>query len=85
MRIAIDSAGRLVLPKEVRRLAGIEPGMELELRFQEGRIEIEPAPIPVKLVRRKGFLVAVPERSIPKLTGEVVERTREELRRNRAG
>ena len=61
MKTTIDSAGRLVIPKEVRREAGLKPGMPLEVRWHEGRIEIEPAPWPVKLVRKGRLLVAVPE------------------------
>ncbi len=40
MTITMDSAGRLVIPKEIRREAGIEPGMPLEIRCDDGIIEI---------------------------------------------
>jgi len=83
MRITIDAAGRLVIPKGIRQEAGLKPGMDLEIRWREGRIEIEPAPLPVKLVRKGRLLVAVPERDVEPLTAEIVERTREALRRER--
>jgi AbrB family looped-hinge helix DNA binding protein len=53
MRTTIDSAGRLVVPKEVRQQAQLEPGMPLEIRYREGCIEIEPAPLEVDLRRRR--------------------------------
>lgn len=83
MRTTIDSAGRLVIPKGIREEAGLKPGMDLEIRWHEGRIEIEPAPLPVKLVRKGRLLVAVPERDVEPLTEQIVEQTRETLRRER--
>jgi AbrB family looped-hinge helix DNA binding protein len=80
----IDSVGRLVIPKEIRREAGLRPGMTVEVRWRAGRIEIEPMPLHVKLVRRENLLVAVPEgaaRGV--LAAETVERTRRTLRRER--
>lgn len=85
MITTIDSAGRLVIPKDVRREAGLEPGMPLEVRLREGRIEIEPAPLAVTLERRGRFLVAVPKEPVPTLTSEMVEETRRTLRRERGG
>ena len=85
MKTTIDPAGRLVIPKEIRREAGLRPGMPLDVRLRGGRIEIEPAPLPVKLVRKGKLLVAVAARDIPALTSETVERTRRAIRRERAG
>ena len=81
MRTAIDAAGRLVIPKEIRREAGLKPGMALEVHCRAGCIEIEPAPVLVKLVRRGRLLVAVPQKKVPRLSAETVERTRRTLRR----
>lgn len=84
MKTTIDPAGRLVIPKEIRREAGLRPGMLLDVRLREGRIEIEPAPLPVKLVRKGKLLVAVAAKDVPTLTSETVERTRRAIRRERA-
>ena len=67
MRTTIDRAGRLVVPKALRREARLLPGSEVEIRLvQGGRIEIEPAPAQVRLERRGGLLVAVlPEPAVP--------------------
>jgi AbrB family looped-hinge helix DNA binding protein len=83
MRTTIDSAGRLVIPRQIREEAGIKPGMALDIRLHDGRIEIEPAPLPVKLVRRGPLVVAVPQTAVPSLHPEIVERTRRRLRRER--
>jgi len=83
MKTTIDSAGRLVIPIEIRRQAGIKPGMSLEVRASEGRIEIEPAPLKIKLERRGRLLVAVPEEPVPALTAEIVQETRRKLRHER--
>ena len=85
MITTIDSAGRLVIPKEVRQQAGLEPGMPLEVRLHDGRIEIEPAPLAVTLESRGRFVVAVPQQPVPALTRNVVDETRRRLRRERAG
>ena len=83
MKTTIDFAGRLVIPKEVREQAGLKPGMVLDVRCRAGRVEIEPAPLPVKLVRKGRLVVAVPEGDVSALTADTVERTRKMLRRAR--
>lgn len=83
MQTTIDSAGRLVIPSQVRRAAGIQPGMPLEVRYRDGRVEIEPAPVPVRLERRGRWMVAVTETMLPPLSVETVEQTRQTLQRER--
>lgn len=81
MRTTIDGAGRLGIPSEVRREAGILPGMLLNVQYRGGHVEITPAPLPVKIERRGRWLVAVPEQAVPPLTMEAVEQTRQALQR----
>lgn len=81
MRTTIDGAGRLVVPKPIRDAAGIRAGAELEIRVADGRIEIEPAPLEVKLVKRGSLTVAVARKRVPPLTGEVVRQTLDRVRR----
>ncbi|MFO0697604.1 MAG: AbrB/MazE/SpoVT family DNA-binding domain-containing protein [Nitrospira sp.] len=83
MKTTIDTAGRLVIPKELRREARLLPGTELEIRWRQGLIEIEPVPLLVKLKKRGRFLVAIPDQPIEPLTSETVERTRQQLIRHR--
>ena len=83
MVTTIDSAGRLVIPREIRQEAAIEPGTPLEVRVRDGVIEIEPQPLPVTLEKRGRFLVAVPQSKVANLTGGIVEGTRRKIRRER--
>ena len=85
MKTSIDRAGRLVIPKEIRRKSGIEPGMPLEVRWEKGAIAITPAPLTVELERKGRLLVAVPTKDTPRLSTDRVERTRKTLRKERSG
>jgi AbrB family looped-hinge helix DNA binding protein len=84
MKTTIDHAGRLVIPKDIRREAGLKPGMPLEVRWEDGKIAITPATLPVKLQRKGRLLVAVPSKDVPRLSTDTVERTRKRLRRERS-
>ncbi len=81
MRSAIDDAGRVVIPKELRERLGLRRGRPIEIRERDGRIEIEPATTPMSLVRRGGGPTAVPREKLPKLTDDVVRETLERIRR----
>jgi AbrB family looped-hinge helix DNA binding protein len=81
MRTAIDRAGRLVIPKALRDSVGITPGQPLDISVRGGRIEIEPAPTPMTLVRQGTGVVAVPDAELPPLTSELVRDTLEQVRR----
>jgi AbrB family looped-hinge helix DNA binding protein len=83
MKTTIDAAGRLVIPKEIRRQARLEAGTPLEVRWQDGRIEIEPVPLPVRLVRKGRLVIAVPETAVEQLASKTVEETRQALARDR--
>jgi AbrB family looped-hinge helix DNA binding protein len=83
MRAAIDSAGRLVIPKAVREAAGIRPGMPLVVRFHDGCIEIGPAPLDVTIEKVDGVAVASPREPVPVLTANTVTATRDHLRDER--
>ena len=84
MITTMDSAGRLVIPKEIRREARLVPGVPLDVRWRDGRIEIEPAPASVHLRRRGRLLVAVPKKKLPLLAPETVEQTRARLLEERS-
>jgi AbrB family looped-hinge helix DNA binding protein len=84
MKATIDAAGRVVIPKEIRRAAGLTAGTILDIDLRDGQVIIEPAALPVRLIREGRFLVAVPEVEVEPLTAEEVERTREALWLERA-
>ncbi len=83
MKVSIDAAGRLVLPKVVRDEADLRPGEPLEVTVRDGRIEIVPAPRDVRIERRKGFRVAEPAGRFETLREPTVRRVRERLRGRR--
>lgn len=75
--ISIDRVGRLVIPKEIRDEAGIEPGTPLEVRCREGRIEIEPRRRPIRIVKKGRLQVAESVETGEPLTRSVVRKTGE--------
>lgn len=85
MGFTIDSAGRLVIPAQVRREAGILPGAPLDIRVENGAIVITPQAAPVRLVRRGRFTVAEAEGAMPKLSAASVELVQRRVRDERGG
>jgi AbrB family looped-hinge helix DNA binding protein len=81
MRVAIDAAGRLVIPKTVREELALAPGTEVELRIVDRHIEIEVPPTPMRLVEQGHGVVAVTDREMPVLTAAMVRDTLEHVRR----
>jgi AbrB family looped-hinge helix DNA binding protein len=79
MTITMDAAGRLVIPKEIRREAALEPGTPLEVRWRDGVIEIEPQPLSVTFEREGHLLVAKAATKVPPLRSATVDRTRRSL------
>ena len=83
MTTTMDQAGRLVIPSDIRREAGLVPGAPLEVRWRDGVIEIEPQPLPVTFERKRHLLVARPTIKVAPLRKTTVERVRRDLRRGR--
>jgi AbrB family looped-hinge helix DNA binding protein len=81
MRSTIDPAGRIVVPKVLRERLGLAGGRVVDIRERDGRLEIEPAPTPMALVKRRGGRVAVPAKKLPPLTDDLVRDTIEQTRR----
>jgi AbrB family looped-hinge helix DNA binding protein len=80
MRTTIDGAGRVVIPKAVRGEARLEAGAELEVEFRDGRIEITPVAVPMRLTGRGFDAVVQADGSMGVLTAadvrDALERTR---------
>jgi AbrB family looped-hinge helix DNA binding protein len=80
MRIAIDSVGRLVVPKALRDELGITGPTELEIEARDGVIEIAVADVPARIVDRPGGVVIVTDTPMKPLTTEdvraAIDRTR---------
>jgi AbrB family looped-hinge helix DNA binding protein len=81
MKVALDAAGRLVIPKSLRQALGLKPGQPMEIRAGDGRLEIEIAPTPMRLKKRGKGVVAVPDAALPELTAQQVRETLERVRR----
>ena len=82
MRIAIDSAGRIVVPKPFRDALGLSGGDELDISLnEEGRLELAVPITPMRLERRGDRVVAVADREMPTLTQDTVRETLERIRR----
>lgn len=81
MRTTIDGAGRIVVPKALRSALQFATGQELDIRVVDGRLEVEAAPTPMRLVRRGKGLSALPDRTLPMLTVDEVRATLESARR----
>ncbi len=81
MRTTIDVAGRVVVPKALRDELGLTGGQELEIAVRDGRLELEPPPVPMHLERRGEVMVAVPDTGVVPLSSAVVRETLERTRR----
>ncbi len=60
MQSTIDKAGRVVIPAELRRQAGLLPGTPIAATFENGAVQLKkdvPAP---ELQRHRGRLIAKP-------------------------
>ena len=81
MKTTIDAAGRIVVPKALRDALGLKAGQALDIRGGDGRLEIEIAPTPMRLVKRGKGVVAVPETKLPVLDADLVRQTLDQVRR----
>lgn len=70
-----------MIPKRIRERLGLRGNDQVEITERDGRIEIEPAPTGVELVREGSVLVTRPERPLPPLTDEIVRETLDRTRR----
>ena len=60
MTTTMDAGGTITIPQELVEEAGLKPGTPLEITVRDGRIEIEPAAVGVRLERRGRLTVLVP-------------------------
>lgn len=70
MRVTIDRAGRVVVPKVLREQLHLKPGAQLEATVHGGRLEITPVGPEVVLVEENGRLVATTGEPAPAMTHE---------------
>ena len=70
-----------MIPKALRDALGLTAGQPLELAERDGRLEIVPAPTPMRLVDEGDGVVAVADTDMPVLTAGMVRDTLERTRR----
>jgi bifunctional DNA-binding transcriptional regulator/antitoxin component of YhaV-PrlF toxin-antitoxin module len=68
MRVAIDNAGRLVVPKALREELGVSGPADLELNAIDGRLELTVADVPARVEEREGFAVIVTDRPMASMS-----------------
>ena len=85
MRTAIDSAGRIVIPKALRDALALTAGQPLEIDERDGRLEIVPVTTPMRLVDEGDGVAAVADADMPVLTTDMAKAlfTRSGRRRRR--
>jgi bifunctional DNA-binding transcriptional regulator/antitoxin component of YhaV-PrlF toxin-antitoxin module len=81
MKIAIDSVGRLVVPKVLRAELGISGPTELEVVARDGVIELAVADVPARIGDRGGDPVIVTDAPMKPLTVEDVRAAIDRVRR----
>ena len=83
MKTTIDSAGRIVIPRDIRNATGLEPGTVVEVEARHGVVSIEPTAAAVKIVKRGRLHVAVAHDAQRVLAEDEVRAVRDELRGGR--
>jgi bifunctional DNA-binding transcriptional regulator/antitoxin component of YhaV-PrlF toxin-antitoxin module len=81
MKIAMDSVGRLVVPKALRAELGINGPTELEVVARDGVIELAVADVPARIEDRDGDPVIVTDGPMKPLTVEDVRAAIDRVRR----
>ena len=81
MKIAMDSVGRLVVPKALRAELGITGPTELEVVARDGVIELAVPDVPARIEDRGGDLVIVTDVPMKPLTIEDVRAAIDRVRR----
>lgn len=77
----VDSAGRIVVPAEMRRELGLQPGSEVMVRFQDGEIRVTTRK---EALRRAQDLVCALVPKNVSLADELIAERRAEARRDLA-
>lgn len=81
MRIAIDAAGRLVVPKALRDELGIGGSTELEAEARDGVIELAVADVAARVEDRDGIPVIASDETVAPLTTDAVRAAIDRARR----
>jgi AbrB family looped-hinge helix DNA binding protein len=81
MKVAIDNAGRMVIPKAFRDELGITGATEVELNAADGRVEMTVPDVPARVELRDGVPVIVTDEPMAPLTVEAARAAIDRVRR----
>ena len=81
MRVTIDLAGRLVIPKAFREALGVSGGGPVDIELVDGSVVVSAPAVPTRLVERDGRAVVVADDVLPPLTDDVVDEVIAAVRR----
>ena len=70
-----------MVPKALRETLGLTAGQPLEIVERDGRLEIVPAPTPMRLVDEGDGVAAITDVDMPVLTTAMVRETLDRVRR----
>ena len=81
MLTTIDRAGRIVVPKALRDALSLGDGAVVHLRLEDGRIIMEPAPVPKEIVVGPHGPVVRSSEPVPAMTAHDVRAALDDIRR----
>ncbi len=81
MRVTIDAAGRVVIPKPLRDAIGLGAGGEVEIQLVDGRLVVAPPAVRKRVETRGGRATIVAEEDLPPLSDGVVRDVLDSIRR----
>lgn len=81
MRVTIDSAGRMVIPKSLREAIGVGDGGEVEVQLTDGALLLAPPTVRKHVEQRDGRATIVADEQLPPLSDSVVRDVLDGIRR----
>ena len=81
MRVTIDAAGRVVIPKSLRDAIGLGDGGDVEIELIDGALVVSPPTVRKRVEQRDGRVVIVADEDLPPLDDQIVRDVRDSLRR----
>lgn len=81
MRVSIDAAGRLVLPRSLRAELGINGPTEVEVIAADGHLELSVPDAPARVEMRDGLAVIVPDTPMAPMSAADARKAIERVRR----
>jgi AbrB family looped-hinge helix DNA binding protein len=81
METTIDNAGRVVVPRSIRKAVGLSGAGPVDIVERDGQIVISAQPVSKHLAERNGVTVCVPDEPLPTLDADAVRDLLEATRR----